>query len=233
MAFHHPLSLVGSRMRIAYLTAMIAGAWLLCGMTSALAATEPTPTESVKNIVSELIQILDNQDLNHPNQAEERTRQIEHTLRYRLSYEELAKRSLGGAWGDLNATERKEFVDLFVQFLARSLAGWRFERDPQGPSMKDYSDDLVVYVSEQRDRSFSEVRTRFRSHKVDTLLDFRLVNQAGNWRVYDVVIDHVSLTSSYRSQFASIIRFFSLAELEEKIKKTIPILKLFERLSPP
>lgn len=205
---------------------------LLVSAGTAGAATEPTPTESVKSTLSELIQILDNQDLYQPNRAEERRRQIERTLRSRVSYEAMAKHSLGESWTELNETERQEFGDSFIQFLAKSLAGWTFERDPLANGLNDYADEMVIYLSEHREDSFSEVRTRFRSPKVDTLLDFRLVNQSGNWRVYDVVIDRVSIVSNYRAQFANIIRLFSLAELENEIKKTVPILKLFEKIAP-
>ena len=196
------------------------------------AATEPTPTDSVKNTISELIQILDNQDLYQPGRAEERRRQIERTLRSRVSYEAMAKHSLGGAWTDLNEAERQEFGERFIQFLAKSLAGWTFERDPSANSLQDLSHEMVIYLSEYREDSFSEVRTKFRSPKVDTLLDFRLVHQSGHWRVYDVVIDRVSIANNYRAQFNNIIRLFSYVDLENEIKKTVPILKLFEKISP-
>jgi len=196
------------------------------------ASTEHTPTASVRSTLSELMQILDNQELNQPGRSEERRLQIERTLRSRVSYEEMAKRSLGGPWADLNDAERQEFADLFIQFLAKSVAGWTIERDPLANSINEDHDELVHYLSENRVDRLSEVRTRLRSHKVDTLLDFRLVNQSGSWRVYDVVIDHVSLASNYRSQFGSIIRLFSFGELENKIKTIVPILKLFEKTAP-
>ena len=213
--------------------AMVTGLFILPVLTgTAVASTEHTPTASVKRTLSELILILDNQELNQPGRSEERRLQIEQTLRSRFSYKEMAKRSLGGPWTDLNDAERQEFADLFIQFLARSLSGWTIQRDPLAHSINDSHDELVTYLSEQRVDSLSEVRTRLRGQKVDTLLDFRLVNHSGDWRVYDVVIDHVSLTGNYRSQFGSIIRLFSFTELENKIKTIVPILKLFEKTTP-
>ena len=217
----HPTSLI------------LIGFFSLITMTgTAVASTEQTPTDSVKTTISELILILGNQELNDPGRAEERRRQIELTLRDRISYEDMAKRSLGTPWAELTETERQEFMELFIQFLAKSLAGWKFEQGRFGNSLNEYAGDLVTYISEQREDRFSEVKTRLRSHKVDTQLDFRLVNHSGHWRVYDIVVDHVSIAGNYRSQFASIIRLISLSELEEKIKKTMPILKLFEMITP-
>lgn len=216
--------------RFLAMTAGVLGLVFMAGPSSA--ASEQSPTDSVKTTVAELIQILGNQDLNDPSRSDERRLQIERALRDRISYEDMARRSLGRAWTDLTEAEREEFVDLFVQFLARSLASWRFERDLYGKTINDYAGELIMYLSEEREDRFSEVKTKLRSHKVDTRLDFRMVNDAGQWRVYDVVVDHVSLAGNYRSQFANIIRLISLSELEEKIKKTIPILKLFELVTP-
>jgi len=208
----------------AFITVMPAG--------TALAASEQSPTDSVKSTFSELIDILGNQELNDPGRAEERRRQIEQILRDKVSYEEMARRSLGSAWAELSEMERQEFVELFIQFLAQSLAKWKFERDLYGKTIKDYSGNLVTYLSEQREDRLSEVRTKLRSNKLDTRLDFRLVNRGGQWRVYDVVVDDVSIAGNYRSQFANIIRLISLFDLEESIKKTIPLLKLFEMVTP-
>ncbi|MGA3174421.1 MAG: ABC transporter substrate-binding protein [Syntrophorhabdales bacterium] len=36
-------------------------------------------------------------------------------------------------------------------------------------------------------------------------LVFRLINEAGQWKVYDVVIEGVSLIENYRSQFREIL----------------------------
>ncbi|MBI3355895.1 MAG: ABC transporter substrate-binding protein [Nitrospirae bacterium] len=170
--------------------------------------------------------------LNQPDQIEQRRRRIERALRTRISSEEMAARSLGLPWTELNEQEQHEFVDLFIQFLSKSLAAWKFERGPFGESMVEYSDEMVTYLSEQQEKGFSEVKTRIRSQKAETLLDFRLVKLSGDWRVYDIVIDKVSLAGNYRAQFKSITRYFSYAGLENKIHKLLPILKLFEQLVP-
>ena len=212
--------------------ALSAGFLSLILTTAPALAVEQTPTDSVKSTIGELIQILGNQDLNDPGRSEERRRQIEHMLRDRVSYQDMARRSLGRPWADLSEAERQEFVELFIQFLAKSLSGWKLDSDPQGNRIREYADELVTYVAEHRDERFSEVKTKLRSLKVDTQVDFLLVNHSGHWRVYDVVVDHVSIAGNYRSQFANISRLISLSELEDQIKKTMPILKLFEIMTP-
>jgi phospholipid transport system substrate-binding protein len=47
---------------------------------------------------------------------------------------------------------------------------------------------------------------------------YRLAETDGRWAVYDVVVDGVSLISSYRSQFASMLRRYSFAELLDRLR---------------
>jgi phospholipid transport system substrate-binding protein len=49
-------------------------------------------------------------------------------------------------------------------------------------------------------------------------MDYRLIEKDGRWRVYDVVIEGVSLVANYRTQFDRVIRSSSYAELIKRLK---------------
>ena len=55
--------------------------------------------------------------------------------------------------------------------------------------------------------------------------DYRLVNRGADWRVYDVVVDGVSLVNNYRGQFTKIIRASSYSDLVEQLRKKSDKLK--------
>jgi len=86
----------------------------------------------------------------------------------------------------------------------------------------------VLYLSEQREENYAEVRTKLSGQKMDTLLDFRLVDKVGHWHVYDVVIDGASIVSNYHAQFTSIIRDHSYLGLVNKMKEKTLVVKAFE-----
>ena len=201
------------------LTAMFA---LLTLVAATPAKIAQTATASVENMITELIRVLDNQELQQPGRSEERRQEIERIVRQRVNYEEMAKRSLGASWSELNERERQEFVDLFVQLLRDSFAG----------RINKHSDEHVVFLSEHREEGFAEVKTRITGSKVDTPVDFRLVNQFGDWLVYDVVIDSASIVSNYRAQFARIIRDNSYVGLVTKMKRKAVAVKWFEKTTP-
>ena len=52
-------------------------------------------------------------------------------------------------------------------------------------------------------------------------MDYRLLADGGRWRVYDIVIEGVSLVNNYRSQFASMLQKSSFEEMTKQLKKTI------------
>ncbi|UCE62844.1 MAG: ABC transporter substrate-binding protein, partial [Nitrospirota bacterium] len=66
--------------------------------------------------------------------------------------------------------------------------------------------------------NFAEVQTKVVSSKAELPLDYRLLNKNGDYRVYDVVIDGVSLVKNYRGQFSRIIKSSSYDGLLEKLR---------------
>lgn len=194
---------------------------ILDGVTR-MAPTGYSPTESVKSTISDLLSILGNDALKQPDRSVERRQQIEQVIRHRVNYEQMAQRSLGVPWTRLNDPERQEFVSLFVQLL----------RDTFANKIDQYYDEQIFYRFERREGSFAEVRTNLIGSKVDTALDFRLENHSGNWLVYDVVIDSVSIVRNYRTQFNRIVRDESYGGLVAKLKQRALIVKVFEQTAP-
>jgi phospholipid transport system substrate-binding protein len=129
----------------------------------------------------------------------------------------MAKRSLGPQWSQLNEEERLEFARLFAQLL----------RDTYSSRFDNYSDERVEFLKETLQGDYAEVRTRLTSSKVSLDVDYRMLQQAGDWRVYDIVVDGISLVRSYREQFTKIIRASSYEELVAKLKQKTGELKPF------
>jgi phospholipid transport system substrate-binding protein len=72
------------------------------------------------------------------------------------------------------------------------------------------------------DLPYAEVRTKVVTRQGEEFsLDYRLLKGGDRWRVYDVVIEGVSLVSNYRSQFADILQKSSYEELSRKLKETV------------
>lgn len=173
------------------------------------AAAVGAATEAVRSTINEVVRILQDTELKKPGRAEERRHLLEKAIGDRFNYEEMARRALGAQWNKLSDGERREFVDLFKRLLSGSYSD----------KIEGYSGEQVHYLNERQEDEYAEVRTKVASDKTEIPLDYRLLNKSGDWRVYDVVVDGVSLVNNYRSQFTKIIRDSSYADLLEKLRE--------------
>jgi phospholipid transport system substrate-binding protein len=155
--------------------------------------------------------------------ADARRVALEKAVRNAVSYREMARRSLGITWMVLSESERQHFSNLFVQVL----------RDAVASRMDIYDITNVVYLSEQREGNFAQVRTFFKGTKNGTFVDVRLVDQSGQWLMYDAVIDGVQLVNNYRSQFVQVMRDGTYAGLVGRLEAMLLIPKTFERTMTP
>ena len=176
-----------------------------------------TATAAIKNTIKQMFVILNDEELKAPGKAEERRQQLEKVIGNRIAYDEMAKRSLGPQWAQLNEEERQEFVRLYAQLL-RDTYSSRFDR---------YTDEKVEFLQETLQGDYAEVRTRLTSSKFNLDVDYRMLQRAGDWRVYDIVVDGISLVHSYREQFTKIIRTYSYEELVSKLRQKTGEIKPF------
>src|SRR5574342_1312386 len=121
----------------------------------------------------------------------------------------MSRRALGAPWANLSGKERDEFVVLFRTLLTNSYAD----------KIESYSGEGVQYLNERVEKDYAEVRTKVLSGKTDIPLDYRLLNKGTDWRVYDVVVDGVSLVNNYRGQFSKILRSSTYADLVDQLRK--------------
>lgn len=167
------------------------------------------PTEAIRGTIDEVLRILGDKQLKEPSKANERRQLLETVVGERFDYQEMSRRSLGAPWNNLSDKEKDEFVSLFQTLLVNTYAD----------KVESYSGEGVQYVNERREKEYAEVRTKVLTGKTEIPLDYRLLNKGSTWRVYDVVVDGVSLVSNYRGQFSKILRTSSYADLVDQLRK--------------
>jgi phospholipid transport system substrate-binding protein len=185
-------------------------ALVMLGMAT-LSWAVPSPTETVRTTVDEVVSILRDPNWKKPTRLVERRKLLEQVIGSRFDYPEMAKRTLTIHWSKLSPAEKKEFVELLAAFLSANYAD----------KIESYSSEEVLYLAERLSDGYAEVTTKITSEKAEYPLDYRLLLRLDEWYVYDVVIDGVSLVKNYRSQFDRIIRSGSYADLVEKLRKNV------------
>jgi len=125
---------------------------------------------------------------------------------------ELSRRALARHWNSLNAAQRQEFVHLFRQVLENA-----------------YIDKILSYTNEKivfdRERMLSanqaEVTTRIVTSSKTIPITYRVIQKGGIWKVYDVVVENVSLIQNYRTQFNEILNGQKPEQLLQTLRKKV------------
>ncbi len=167
------------------------------------------PTAVVRATINEVIRVLEDEKLKEASQLKYRRRLLEDVIAQRFDYTEMSKRTLAANWTPLTDEQRKEFVELFKAFLS----------DRYAAKIEGYAGEQVEYLTERLEGQYAEVRTKLVSNKVEIQMDYRLINRAGKWYAYDIIVDGVSLVKNYRSQFTNIIRSSSYRELVRRLRE--------------
>lgn len=177
---------------------------------SSTAAAQDGPTAQVKATIDQVVIILKDPVLKNAVKDAQRQKELQEAIYSRFDFREMAKRSLGVHWRNRTSEEQKEFVSLFTTLVAQSYY----------KSLDAYTDERIDYTNEQTDTKFAIVSTRIVNEKgrLDIPIDYKVIRRDGGWKVYDVVIEDVSMVSNYRSQFNSIIQTSSYAELIRKMR---------------
>ena len=75
------------------------------------------------------------------------------------------------------------------------------------------------YLKDHADDGYADVDTRIIDQKGQEFsVNYRLYRINGDWKVYDVVIENVSLVNNYRTQFNRVLTKSSYAELVKRLR---------------
>jgi phospholipid transport system substrate-binding protein len=128
-----------------------------------------------------------------------------------FDYTELSKRTLGREWAKFNPQQQAEFVKLFGDLLEKTYAD----------RLLSYSNEKVVFDKESALREDqAEVSSNIVTGDGKKIpLDYRLIRKDGTWRVYDVIIEGISLVKNYRDQFRDILAKDSPEEVLKMLRE--------------
>jgi phospholipid transport system substrate-binding protein len=171
-------------------------------------ANAASPTEEVRLTADRVVSLLCDPNLQGDAKKADRRRRVRSELDIRFDWDGIARASLGRHWPKRSRDEQKEFVRLFGRFLAETYLD----------KIEPYYQDLarIDYRGEKIIEGYASVRTVVSTKEdVQHPVEYRLQKSGSSdqWRVYDVVIEGVSLVHNYREQFDDIIAKSSYEKL--------------------
>ncbi len=170
------------------------------------------PLETVQTNVHQVLDVLRDPKLKADSAKESKIEKLRVIYGQMFDEVELSRRTLAQNWNKLNPAQQQEFIQLFRQVLEKA-----------------YIDKILAYTNEKivfyREVSLSndqtEVETKIITSSREIPIFYRVILRDGAWKVYDVVVENVSLVQNYRSQFNSILAKNTPGQLLEILRKKV------------
>jgi len=130
-----------------------------------------------------------------------------------FDFKELSRRTLGRNWKKMKPEQQKEFVQLFKELLQGVYAD----------RLLAYSDQKIIFDKETvLKKGRAEVQSFLQTSDGKKIpLFYRLTDKSGSWKVYDVIIEGVSMVKNYRTQFRKILSKNSPEKLLEILRNKV------------
>ena len=147
------------------------------------------PMSVVKTTVNQALEVL--QDKSTPlAQRQDKLRQI---VAQTFDFTEMAKSALGYHWKEITPAQQQEFTNAFIAFIEDSYLS----------KINDYRGQQVNFLRMTNEGAqYAQVATDIVQPKGDAIhVNYRLLQESGTWKIYDVTVDAISIIANYRNQF--------------------------------
>lgn len=163
-----------------------------------------TETEA---FVQQALSILKNPALTLPAKR----RQLRDLAASHFAFNDMARSALGYHWKDLSPQQRADFARLFTAFI----------EDAYLNKIQAYSGQDIEFIKESATGADEvEVYSRIVQKGAEPIaLNFMIERFDKGWKIYDVIIDDISVTGNYRSQFSRVINNQGFGQLMVDLKK--------------
>lgn len=170
------------------------------------------PMTTVEANVNKVLGVLRDGKLKSPAAKEKKKEKLRIIYKDMFDEIEFSKRTLTRNWNKFSPAERVEFVKLFEQILEKSYID----------KILDYSNEKVDFYKESMlSDNQAEIQTKIVTASKEIPIYYRMILKDGKWKVYDVVVENVSLVQNYRTQFNDILGKNTPEQLLEILRKKV------------
>jgi phospholipid transport system substrate-binding protein len=190
----------------------LAGILLMCMLMLPLQALAGVPLDTIKANVNGVLEVLRDPKLQGEYGKKVKEQKVVAAAEKLFDFIELSKRTLGLYWNKLIPEQRKEFVELFKAIL----------KDAYVEKITAYTNQQVNFSKEvSLSENTVEVQSTVVTKNAAVPINYRVIKREQDWKVFDVVIEGVSLISNYRTQFREILGNNPPERLLETLRKKL------------
>lgn len=170
------------------------------------------PMNTVEATVNRVLDVLRDPKLKSPSAKEIKKDKLRVIYKDMFDEMEFSRRTLTRNWNKFSPDQRVEFVNLFEKVLEKSYID----------KILDYSNEKVIFYKENvLAENQAEIQSKIITSSKEIPIFYRMILKDGKWKVYDVVVENVSLVQNYRTQFNDILSKNTPEQLLEILRKKV------------
>ena len=173
----------------------------------AVADVDTVPGKILKTSVGKVFSVLSDKELS----LDKKKRELNEIANSLFGFPLMAKLSLGKEhWSKFNSKQKEEFTSLFIELF----------QDFYSEKISLFRDEKVVFdppIIENEKRVQIPAVLLSNGKKVSVL--YKMFKTKNGWKVYDIVIEGVSLIQTYRSQYHHVIKSDKIEGLLTKMRE--------------
>ena len=160
------------------------------------------PTASVKTVIEQATTVFKDRGI---SQAA-REQQLRSVAESRFDFGEMARSACGYHWRSFTDAQKAEFVPLFTKFIEdiylSRIETYSVEKIDQ--TIKSAS---IQFTNEKTDGDYAEVfsTVALQDRKDPLDVSYLMRRTDGQWKIYDLTIQAISVIANYRNQFNRVL----------------------------
>lgn len=186
---------------------------LVCFVFSQGLMAQQSPVPMLEATANEIIATLKENKAKLKSNPDIIYKAVEKSLLPRVDVAGMSRSVLGRqAWNKATPAERAQFSQAFTRLVIRTYS----------TPLAKYSDETVQFLPLRGSLNNRFIRVNsviVRSEGQNIPLSYSLVSQNGQWKIYDMSVEGVSLLQSFRSQFAQALQSSSITDVIKKMQQ--------------
>jgi phospholipid transport system substrate-binding protein len=162
-------------------------------------AEELGPEQLVKKLTQEVMEAVKSDKQLAAGDRQKAVKLAEEKILPHVDFEEATRLAVGRAWNQATPEQKKKLVSEFRNMLVRTYSN--AIQPYEGQQMK------VMPVRMKAGDTDATVQNQFiRSGAQPVKIDYQMRKTPQGWKIYDIVVEGVSLVLTYRSEFDAVVK---------------------------
>ena len=185
-------------------------------VVSPVAAQELGPEELVKQVTQEIFDAIKSDNELAAGNRQKAIKLAEEKVLPHIDFEEATRLAVGRSWAKATPEQKKRLVTEFRNMLVRTYSNAITAY--QGQTMK-----VMPVRMKPGDTEVTVHNQFFRAGGKPVLLDYSMHKTDNGWKIYDIVVEGVSLVLTYRSEFDAVVKQEGIdALIKRLVQKNTP-----------